>query len=112
MKIIGKLIIVLIIIIGLYGIYNLFQNNTNKYQKYEYSIDSLTTQIKVLDSIHHKQDSAIIVYKDSIIYKDKIIIEEKIKYIKIKNKYNEIHNYVSNYTPTQLDSFFTKRYGY
>ena len=93
-------------------VYKIFEDNTAKYAKYDHAIDSLSKEVKVLDSTHHKQDSVIVVYKDSVVYMDKMIVEEKVKYVEIKNKYNEIRTHVANYTPTQLDSFFAKRYGH
>jgi len=107
-----KLILVVILLVLLYFAYTVLQDNSNKYHKYEHTIDSLSTQVKALDSVHHKQDSVIIIYKDSVVYMDKMIVEEKVKYVQIKNKYNEIRTLVANYTPNQLDSFFAKRYRY
>jgi hypothetical protein len=111
-KTLVNVIVAVLLLIGLYEIYSLFQDNTTKYQKYEHTIDSLNHEVVKLDSVHVKQDSIIVVYKDSVVYMDNIIEKEKIKYVEIKSKYNEIRNHVANYTHTELDSFFSKRYGY
>jgi predicted membrane-bound spermidine synthase len=107
---ITKIIIVAAALIGLWLLYGLFEDNTAKYEKYQHTIDSLSHEVVKLDSMHVKQDSIIVVYKDSIVYMDNIIIEEKTKFVKIKNKYNEIRSHVDNYSSSQLDSFFTNRY--
>lgn len=112
MKFIGKLIVVVVLLGLLYLGYNIIQNNTTKYNQFEHSIDSLSKEIIKLDSTHLKQDSIIVIYKDSIVILDKTIEIEKTKYIHIKQKYNETRTHITHYTPNQLDSFFTKRYGY
>jgi len=112
MKNIAKVIFAVILIGLLYLGYSTFQDNTINIIKERHSIDSLTAEIIRLDSIHLKKDSVITVYKDSIVYVDRAIETEKTKYIYIKHKYDEIRTHVAHYTPTQLDSFFTNRYGY
>ena len=112
MKISAKLITVAVLIGLLYLGYTLLQGNTIKLTKEQHAIDSLTTEIAKLDSQHVKKDSVITVYKDSIVYVDKAIETEKTKYVHIKHKYDEIRTNVAHYTPTQLDSFFAKRYGH
>jgi len=112
MKISAKLILAAILIGLLYLGYSLLQGSTIKLAKEQHAIDSLTVEIAKLDSQHIKKDSIITVYKDSIIYVDKAIETEKIKFVHIKHKYDEIHTRIAHYTPTQLDSFFTNRYGY
>lgn len=106
-----KGIIAIFLLYLLYLGYNLFQNNTTKIDTFEQSIDSLSEEIHKLDSVHVKQDSIIILYKDSVTYLDKIVEIEKTKYIEIKNKHNETRTHITRYTPNQLDSFFSKRYG-
>ena len=106
------MIILTAILIGLlYLGYLVFQGSTIKHSKEQYAIDSLKIEIAKLDSQHVKKDSVITIYKDSIVYVDKAIEIEKTKYIHIKYKYDEIRTHVAHYTSTQLDSFFTKRYG-
>lgn len=110
-NIIYIIVTVLAIILG-YFLYDLMSDKSAKYQKYEQTIDSLNKEVVKLDSLHIKQDSFIFVYKDSIVYLDSVIEKEKIKYVGIKNKYNEIRNSVTNYSNNELDSFFSNRYRY
>jgi predicted nucleic acid-binding Zn-ribbon protein len=105
----GSISIILLYLI--YLGYSLFQENTSKYNHLENSIDSLSGEITKLDSIHVKQDSIIVLYKDSIVYLDNVIEKEKTKYIQIKHKFDEKRTHIVHYTPNQLDSFFSKRYG-
>jgi hypothetical protein len=65
-----------------------------------------------LDSVHVKQDSIIVVYKDSIVYLDNVIEVEKTKYNTIKEKYSEMRKQMIKYNPSQIDSFFKTRYNY
>lgn len=106
-----KGIIVTVLLYLIYLGYGFFQNNTSKINTFEQSIDSLSEEIHKLDSVHIKQDSVIILYKDSVVFLDKIIEKEKIKYTEIKHKFNETRTHITHYTPNQLDSFFSKRYG-
>lgn len=105
-------IVVAVLVVALW--YSIFLNTHNKatISSEQRRIDSFAIEFIKLDSQHVKKDSTITVYKDSIVYVDKIIETEKIKYIHIKQKYDEIRNRINHYTPTQLDSFFAKRYGY
>lgn len=93
-------------------LYDVFSNKSEKYDQYQNKIDSLTKEVSRLDSMHVKQDSVIVVYKDSIVYMDNIIEKEKIKFIDIKKKYNEARTTIANYSNPQLDSFFSNRYRY
>ena len=111
-KYLGKLIAVIAIALCAWMIYKTFQDNSAKYAAYERAIDSLTTEVNKLDSVHVKQDSIIVVYKDSIVYLDGIIEVEKTKYATIKEKYTEMREQAAVYTPTQIDSFFKARYNY
>ncbi len=94
----------------LYFGYFKFQSSMATFALDQRKIDSLTEEIHRLDSLHIKEDSTIIVYKDSIIFMDNIIEVEKTKYVNLKHKIDEIRTRVIHYTPTQLDSFFSSRY--
>ena len=111
-KHLGKLITVIFLLFCAWIVYKMLQDNTAKYAEYERAIDSLTTEVAKLDSVHVKQDSIIVVYKDSIIYLDNVIEVEKTKYATIKEKYSEMREQMSAYNPTQVDSFFKARYNY
>ena len=94
----------------LYLGYSVFQSNTATLALEQHRIDSLTTEIRRLDSLHVKEDSTITVYKDSVVFVDKMIEVEKTKYVNLKHKIDEVRTRVVHYTPTQLDSFFSNRY--
>jgi hypothetical protein len=108
----AKIIITILLLSLLYIGYLVIQDNSIKYTNEQHKVDSLIKEIVKLDSQQVKKDSVIIIYKDSVVYVDSAIKTEKTKYIYIKNKYNEIHNRIIRYTPTQLDSFFSARYGH
>ena len=112
MKYLGKLIAVVALLICVWMVYKLFQNNVAKYEQYEHTIDSLSHEVNVLDSVHVKQDSVIVVYQDSIVYLDNIIEVEKTKILTVEKKYKEIRNKINEYKPTEIDSFFKSRYNY
>ena len=108
----GKAISILVVIIGLWLINRIVQGEHAKTINYKKTIDSLNTEIVKLDSTYKKQDSVIVVYKDSVAYLDKLIKVNKIEIIKIKEKYAKIRPIIIQYSNTQLDSFFSNRYGY
>ena len=112
LKLVLKVTITAVLLFGLYLGYSMFQDNSIKYKQFEHTIDSLSNQCHALDSVHVKQDSVIVVYQDSIVYLDNVIEKEKTKYIKIKQKYTEIHNIMKSYSSNQVDSFFKNRYNY
>jgi hypothetical protein len=110
MKLAYSIIIAASIVALFYLGYSLFQFNKATFVLEQHKIDSLTTEIIKLESLHVKADSTITVYKDSVIFVDKLIEIEKTKYINLKHKIDEIRIRVVHYTPTQLDSFFSSRY--
>lgn len=75
-------------------------------------MDSLNLLIKSIHNSQAKLDSSINQYG-----KELELVEDRIQKIKsertiIKEIYHEEIGRVSNYNDSQLDSFFTKRYGY
>ena len=111
MKTVYSIVFAAAIVALLYLGYSVFQSNTATLSLEQHKIDSLTTEIHKLDSLHVKEDSTITVYKDSVVFVDKMIETEKTKYVNLKHKIDEIRTRVVHYTPTQLDSFFSSRYG-
>lgn len=112
MKQIGKLITVIVVLALAYFIYSFFTKTSAKYEHYEQAIDSLTQEVKVLDSVHHEQDSIILVYQDSVNYLDNLIDNEHIKIVTVEKKFKEIRNQVHQYHASEIDSFFKSRYNY
>lgn len=105
-------IVALCILIGAYFMFNIVQGEHDKLKQNFKTIDSLTNEIHKIDSLHKEKDSVITIYKDSIVYLDRVIENDKIKIVKIKEKYDKVRPTVVKYTNTQLDSFFSNRYGY
>jgi hypothetical protein len=112
MKYLGKIITVVAILVCAWMIYTFFQSNAAKYEQYEHAIDSLSHEVTILDSVHVKQDSVIVVYQDSIVFLDNIIEVEKTKIVTVEKKYKELRDKVHEYHPTEIDSFFKSRYNY
>jgi len=112
MKYLGKIITVVAILVCIWMVYKVFQDNAAKYEQYEHAIDSLSHEVTILDSVHVKQDSVIVVYQDSIVYLDNIIEVEKTKIITVEKKYKEAREQVHQYHASEIDSFFKSRYNY
>jgi len=76
------------------------------------TIDSLTNVNKQLIE-HQKQiDSTINAYEAEVDKVDFEINNIKEKTTIVREYYHEVSNQTSHYTPTQIDSFFKKRYNY
>lgn len=108
----GKMIAIAVVIVGLWLINIVVQNEHTNIINYRKTIDSLNIELVKIDSIHKKQNNTIILYKDSIVYVDKLIEINKIKIIKIKEKHDKTRDNIIQYSNTQLDSFFSNRYGH
>jgi uncharacterized membrane protein len=108
----GKTIAVVVIIVGLWLINMVVQNEHVQTDNYKKTIDSLNIELIKIDSVHKKLDDTIVIYKDSIVYLDKIIEVNKANINKLKEKHDKIYYITTQYTNTQLDSFFTNRYGH
>lgn len=100
------------IVVGLL-VYNIFFSNTStddKYTKKLQEIDSLTQVINKLEQQHLIQDSIIATYQVKVDSLDTEIVKSKDKIEQIKKEYGKKIKAIGNYTPTELDSFFTDRY--
>lgn len=75
-------------------------------------LDSLELVTKKLEIQQHQYDSSVKVQQAIIDQLDFQIDNVKEKTTIIKEYYHEQSKAADNYTPTQLDSFFSKRYGY
>ena len=106
---------VLYIVLGFVLLYGVILLATRKPQipaDIKATIDSLTNANKALIE-HQKQiDSTIHVYETEVKQVDDKIDNIKEKTTIIKEYYHEISQQVNNYTLTELDSFFKKRYNY
>jgi len=75
-------------------------------------LDSLELVTKRLEIQQHQYDSSIKVQQAIIDQLDFQIDNVKEKTTIIKEYYHEQSKVADRFTPTQLDSFFAKRYGY
>jgi vacuolar-type H+-ATPase subunit I/STV1 len=108
----GKTIAVVVIIVGLWLINMVVRDERDHTNGYKKTIDSLNIELVKIDSIHKKQDDTIMMYKDSIVYLDKIIEVNKANINKLKEKHDKTRDNIIQYSNTQLDSFFSNRYGH
>lgn len=76
------------------------------------AIDSLNTHIQVIEEAQKELDSKIEEYGEEINQVENRITEIKSQKTTIKEIYNEKITAVNNYSDSELDSFFTERYGY
>jgi predicted PurR-regulated permease PerM len=76
------------------------------------SIDSLTVENRRLLKSQEHLDSAINIYRFEVNQLDSQIANIDNKTVIINRYYNTIGQQVDKYTPTQIDSFFKKRYNY
>jgi predicted nucleic acid-binding Zn-ribbon protein len=100
------------IVVGLL-IYSIaFAPNRNgvKYIKPQHELDSLAHVITDLKREQHAKDSVITNLKSEVSALDKVIYNQKVKIVKIREEYDTKIKTVSNYTPSELDSFFAERY--
>jgi hypothetical protein len=85
-------------------------NTEDKYAKQKHEIDSLTVQILKLQNQQEIQDALIQHREDSIeLLSQKIELKDK-KIKEIRKYYGDKIKTTSDFTPVQLDSFFTNRY--
>jgi hypothetical protein len=75
-------------------------------------LDSLELVTKKLEIQQHQYDSSVKVQQAILDQLDFQIDHVKEKTTIIKEYYHEQSKAADSYTPTQLDSFFAKRYGY
>jgi len=81
-------------------------------QDFQRKLDSLNLVTQQLKKQQLSYDSAIIADEKKIDAIDHQIDNVKEKTTIIKEYYHEQSQAVNNFTPTELDSFFSKRYGY
>ena len=103
--IIGLLLIIAAILIYIYVATPSHNVNSEKA-----TIDSLNTIIINLDKNEKRLDSLITLYKDSAAVLDHELVLKQEELIKQREQYGKSINITRNYTPTQLDSFFTSRF--
>ncbi len=76
------------------------------------AIDSLNTHIQVIEDAQKELDDKIEEYGEEINQVEKRITEIKSQKTTIKEIYHEKITAVNDYSDSELDSFFTERYGH
>jgi len=99
-------------VVALYFIVQLATCNPKMPKELKASIDSLTAVNKKLMESQKHMDSAISIYESKIDQIDNQIDNIKNKTTIINRYYNGLGQQVDHYSPTQVDSFFKKRYTY
>jgi vacuolar-type H+-ATPase subunit I/STV1 len=107
--------IVSYIALGIVVLYFAIQLLTTKREissDFKAQLDSLQKVTIALQKQQKSYDSTILVEEEKIKELDYQIDHVKEKTTIIKEYYHEQSKAADSYTPTQLDSFFAKRYGY
>lgn len=105
-------IVLAVIIVVLFG-YIILQptpQTVDKYAKEKATIDSLNRVVVDLIKQQASQDSLIAIYKQKIDSLDKEIAITEKELAKSKKDHGTKIQAAGNYTPSQVDSFFTNRY--
>jgi len=101
-----------IVIIILYFAIQLLTTKREISSDFKAQLDSLQKVTVALQKQQKSYDSTILLEEEKIKELDYQIDHVKEKTTIIKEYYHEQSKAADSYTPTQLDSFFAKRYGY
>jgi hypothetical protein len=106
---------IIYLIIGLFLLYGIIWLATRKPQMpadLKSSIDSLTLMNKKLIESQQHMDSTIMAYEFKLNTIDSQINNIENKTVIVNRYYNNLGQQVDKYTPSEIDSFFKKRYNY
>ena len=106
---------ILYVIVGILLLFSIIWLSVRQPQmpkEYKDAIDALNKANKELVERQKQLDSTIQVYENEVKQVDNQIDNIKEKTTIIKEYYHEQSVAASNYTPTQVDSFFKARYNY
>jgi vacuolar-type H+-ATPase subunit I/STV1 len=101
-----------IVIVLLYFAIQLLTTNREISSNFKAQLDSLQKVTVALQKQQKSYDSTLLIEQEKIKELDYQIDNVKEKTTIIKEYYHEQSKAADSYTPTQLDSFFAKRYGY
>jgi len=101
-----------VVIIVLYFAIQLLTTNREISINFKAQLDSLQKVTVTLKKQQKTYDSTLLIEQEKIKELDYQIDNAKEKTTIIKEYYHEQSKAADSYTPTQLDSFFAKRYGY
>jgi uncharacterized protein YlxW (UPF0749 family) len=85
-------------------------STSSKYDEQKREIDSLTNNIKKLQQEQIKFNNSLIYHQNKIDSLNHQIDSTNTELINIRNYYGKKIRDIANYTPSQLNDFFTKRY--
>ena len=104
-----KLLLALVI---LYGFFYIFKPNTSMSSEDKQIIDSLILKVNVIQEEQKKLDTNILKFEEDVeLISDRIHKIKKDKSI-IREVYHDQILRVSTFNDSQIDSFFTARYGH
>jgi hypothetical protein len=104
-----KLLLALVI---LYGFFYIFKPNTSMSSEDKQRIDSLILKVNVIQEEQKKLDTNILKFEEDVeLISDRIHKIKKDKSI-IREVYHDQILRVSTFNDSQIDSFFTARYGH
>lgn len=107
-----NIIYVIVGVVTLYFIVQLATCNPKMPKELKASIDSLTLANKKLMESQQHMDSAIVAYGAEVVKVDSQINHIKNQTTIINKFYGDLGQQVDRYTPSEIDSFFKKRYNY
>jgi hypothetical protein len=105
-------LIVLVSLVAMYWMIRLFTPKPQMPAEYKIQLDMLNKSNSDLVAKQKQIDSIIAVYNGKIGELDVKILSIKEKTTIIKEYFHEVSQAADKFTPTQVDSFFKKRYNY
>ena len=105
-------LIVLVSLVAMYWMIRLFTPKPQMPAEYKVQLDMLNKSNSDLVAKQKQIDSIIAVYNGKISELDIRISSIKEKTTIIKEYYHEVSQAADRFTPSQVDSFFKKRYNY
>ena len=105
-------LIVLVSLVAMYWMIRLFTPKPQMPAEYKVQLDMLNKSNSDLVAKQKQIDSIITVYNGKISELDIRISSIKEKTTIIKEYYHEVSQAADRFTPSQVDSFFKKRYNY
>lgn len=109
---IQKIVVAVLFLLVFYAIISILTKKPQVSEETKLKLKELDSTISVLRADQIKYDEIITNYNYDLYRIDSAISNMKDTTIVIKKYYTELGSKVNKYTPTQVDSFFKKRYKY
>lgn len=109
---IQKIVVAVLFLLVFYAIISILTKKPQLSEETKLKLKELDSTISVLRADQIKYDEIITNYNYDLYRIDSAISNMKDTTIVIKKYYTELGSKVNKYTPTQVDSFFKKRYKY